>query len=100
MYVFELGDYIGNRGGAAGQASPNSKSYYDYLENTLTAGCLIAFDCRESFKLESDYKGYLTFVSKTNLNEWYKKKYKSVQRMFISEENGLELIAEYLNRPK
>ncbi|MEM9338017.1 MAG: hypothetical protein AAGA66_04765 [Bacteroidota bacterium] len=70
---------------------------YDYV-----AGCLIAFGCRESFKLESEYKGYLTFVSKAYLIEWYKKKYKAEQglgqRMFISEENGLELITEYLNR--
>ncbi len=25
------------------------------------AGCLIAFACRESFKLESNYKGFLSF---------------------------------------
>tara|TARA_Y100000310_G_scaffold345043_1_gene461357 strand:+ start:5153 stop:5644 length:492 start_codon:yes stop_codon:yes gene_type:complete len=72
---------------------------YDYV-----AGCLIAFACRESFKLESEYKGYLTFVSKANLIEWYKKKYRAEQglgqRMFISDESGLELISEYLNRAK
>lgn len=77
--------------------SENKK--YDYV-----AGCLIAFGCRESFKLESEYKGYLTFASKTNLIEWYKKKYKAEQglgqRMFISEENGLALITEFLNRAK
>ena len=72
---------------------------YDYV-----AGCLIAFACRESFKLESEYQGFLTFVSKTNLIEWYKKKYKAEQglgqRMFISAENGLKLINAYLNRTK
>ena len=72
---------------------------YDYV-----VGCLIAFACRESFKLESEYRGFLTFVSKTNLIEWYKKKYKAEQglgqRMFISAENGLKLINEYLNRTK
>ena len=72
---------------------------YNYV-----AGCLIAFACRESFKLESEYRGFLTFVSKTNLIEWYKKKYKAEQglgqRMFISAENSLKLIHEYLNRTK
>ncbi len=28
------------------------------------AACLIAFACRESFTLEGNYKGYLSFVSK------------------------------------
>jgi len=37
------------------------------------AGCLIAFACRESFKIEGNYRGFLTFVSKTKLVEWYKK---------------------------
>ena len=39
------------------------------------AGCLIAFGCRESFKLESSYKGFLSFESKTRLIAWYKKRY-------------------------
>ena len=64
---------------------------YDYV-----AGCLIAFACRESFKLEGDYKGFLTFVSKTSLVEWYIKKYGAQlavgQRMFIDWENGEQLI--------
>ncbi len=72
---------------------------YDYV-----AGCLIAFACRESFKVEGDYKGFLTFVSKTNLIEWYSKKYGAElalgQRMFIDWENGERLIEEYLNRIK
>lgn len=72
---------------------------YDFV-----AGCLIAFGCRESFKLDSVYKGYLTFISKTNLIDWYKKHYKAEQglgqRMFINEMNGLGLISEYLNRVK
>ena len=72
---------------------------YDYV-----AGCLIAFACRESFKLEGNYKGFLTFVSKTNLIEWYAKKYGAVlalgQRMFIDWENGKKLIEKYLKRTK
>jgi len=68
----------------------------------FVAGCLIAFACRESFKLTSEYKGFLTFVSKTKLIPWYSKKYGAEQalgqRMFINPQNGLKLIEEYLNR--
>lgn len=75
--------------------SKNKK--YDYV-----AGCLIAFACRESFKLESDYKGFLTFVSKTNLIKWYADKYGAVaalgQRMYIDDINGVKLVKEYLER--
>ena len=70
---------------------------YDYV-----AGCLIAFACRESFKLDGNYKGFLTFVSKTNLIEWYAKKYGAElalgQRMFIDWKNGEKLIEKYLKR--
>ena len=72
---------------------------YDYI-----AGCLIAFACRESFKISGNYKGFLTFVSKTNLIDWYSKKYGAElalgQRMFIDWENGEKLIEEYLQRTK
>ena len=72
---------------------------YDYV-----AGCLIAFACRESFKVEGNYKGFLTFVSKTNLIELYTTKYRAElalgQRMFIDWENGEKLIEEYLQRTK
>ncbi len=72
---------------------------YDYV-----AGCLIAFGCRESFKIEGDYKGFLTFVSKTNLIKWYKEKYGAElalgQRMYVDWENGEKLIEKYLNRTK
>ena len=68
---------------------------YDYV-----AGCLIAFACRESFKLEGSYKGFLTFVSKTNLINWYSEKYGATlalgQRMFIDSEAGEKLIDKYL----
>ena len=72
---------------------------YDYV-----AGCLIAFACRESFKIEGTYKGFLTFMSKTNLISWYAEKYGAElalgQRMFIDWENGEKLIEKYLNRTK
>jgi hypothetical protein len=72
---------------------------YDYV-----AGCLIAFGCRESFKMPGDYKGFLTFVSKTNLIRWYSEKYGAElalgQRMFIDWENGEKLIEKYLNRTR
>ena len=75
------------------------KKRYDYV-----AGCLIAFACRESFKIDGNYKGFLTFVSKTNLIEWYTKKYRAElalgQRMFIDWKNGEKLIEEYLQRTK
>jgi hypothetical protein len=71
------------------------KKRYDYV-----AGCLIAFACRESFKLEGSYKGFLTFVSKTNLIKWYSEKYGATlalgQRMFIDSEASEKLINKYL----
>jgi len=77
----------------------SQKKQYDYV-----AGCLIAFACRESFKLESDYKGFLTFVSKSNLIKWYSEKYGAVstlgQKMYIDWEIGTQLIDKYLNRKK
>ena len=64
---------------------------YDYV-----AGTLIAYACKESFKIEGNYKGFLTFVSKTNLIDWYIDKYGAElaigQRMFIDWENGQKLI--------
>lgn len=72
---------------------------YDYV-----AGCLIAFACRESFQIEGEYKGFLTFVSKTSLIKWYQEKYGAElalgQRMFIDWENGEKLIEKYLRRTK
>ncbi len=72
---------------------------YDYV-----AGCLIAFACRESFKIDGNYKGFLTFVSKTNLIRWYSVKYGAElalgQRMFIDSNKGLVLIKKYLKRDK
>jgi hypothetical protein len=73
----------------------SSSKRFDYI-----AGCLVAFACRESFKIEGDYKGFLTFTSKTNLINWYKTKYGATQalgqRMFIDDSIGLQLIEKYL----
>ena len=64
------------------------------------AGCLIAFACRESFKIIGAYKGFLTFVSKSNLINWYVEKYGAEialgQRMYIDAERGEKLINKYL----
>ncbi len=68
------------------------------------AGCLIAFGCRESLKLNTAYKGYLTFVSKTSLVELYKSKYLATQtlgtRMYIDPKSGETLITKYLQDEK
>ena len=71
---------------------------YDYV-----AGCLIAFACRKSFEIPGDYRGFLTFESKTNLIDWYIHKYGAENtkghRMYISPEKGEDLINSYLVRP-
>ncbi len=65
------------------------------------AGCLIAFGCRESLKLNNPYRGYLTFVSKTHLVDLYTTKYYATQtigtRMYIDPIAGQKLIKKYLN---
>ena len=70
---------------------------YDYV-----AGCLIAYACKESFNLESNYKGFLTFESKTKLINWYLEKYYTKiatgQKMYIEPNDGQNLVNEYLNR--
>ena len=72
---------------------------YDHV-----AGCLIAYACRESFKTKGEYKGFLVFVSKTELILWYVEKYGAKvalgQRMYFDPESGEHLIKEYLYRKK
>lgn len=72
---------------------------YEYV-----AGCLIAFACRETFKLDTDYRGFLTFESKTKLISWYVEKYHAKvargQKMYIEPQDGEKLIKEYLERKK
>lgn len=73
----------------------SSDKRFDYV-----AGCLIAFGCRQSFEIKGSYKGFLTFMSKTNLINWYQDKYGATRglghRMFIDDVNGLKLIKKYL----
>lgn len=64
------------------------------------AGILIAFACRESFKLDNEYRGYLTFQSKSELIELYNRKYGAKlafgQRMYIDPHAGEKLMIKYL----
>jgi len=73
-------------------------------KHDLVAGCLIAFGCRESFKLDNDYQGYLTFEAKSVLIDVYKEKYGATQtfknKMYISPEQGIKLISKYLDNKK
>lgn len=66
------------------------------------AGCLIAFGCLLSFKLNSgSYKGYLAFTSKGELITHYEKHYYAElvyrEKMIIFPNNGKERITKYLN---
>lgn len=68
------------------------------------AGCLIAFACRESFKVKSNYRGFLTFVAKSKLiyckTDVYGAKRVLGQRMCIDWETGQDLIKKYLQQTK
>ena len=75
-----------------------SKGKHDYV-----AGCLIAYACYKSFELgKGNYRGYLTFDSKTKLIPLYQQKYGATlamgQKMFIEPPTGRELIKKYLNQ--
>lgn len=66
------------------------------------AGALIAYACMKSFELgKNNYRGYLTFESKTELITLHQNKYKATlamgQKMFIDPESGLKLMKTYLN---
>ncbi len=66
-----------------------------------TAGCLIAYACWLSFeKGGGNYRGFLSFESKTTLIQLYERKYKASramgQKMFIDDKAGKELIKHYL----
>jgi hypothetical protein len=69
---------------------------YDYV-----ARCLIAFACSETFLNEGNYRGFLTFTSKTELMNMYKTKYGAVQtignRMYIDPDQGMKLMNQYLD---
>ena len=81
---------------------PNNRGKYKQFD--FVAGCLIAYGCRESFKLDNDYEGYLTFESKTVLIDIYREKYGATQtfnnKMYISPKQGIKLISKYLKHKK
>lgn len=64
------------------------------------AGCLIAFACRESYKVEGNYRAFLIFDAKSDLVQWYEDEYGAQsfrgQRMFIDAKQGKRLIDQYL----
>ena len=68
----------------------------------FVAGCLISFGCYQSFKLETNYKGFVSFETKTKLRKWYQDNYFAQDamgnKMFIDPEDGIKLIKQYLNR--
>jgi len=65
------------------------------------AETLMAFACFKSFELNSgNYKGFLVFISKGTLIEYYQKRYGAElifrERMIISSQQGKKLILQYL----
>ena len=85
------------------EIAPHNKGQTDKKYKHV-ADCLIAYACQESFNLEGNYEGYLDFVSKTVLINWYREKYGAQstigQNMYIDPIGGKKLISEYLNRKK
>ena len=69
---------------------------YDYV-----AGCLISFACSQTLLNEGNYRGFLTFTSKTEMIDMYKTKYGAVQtignRMYIDPNQGMKLMNHYLD---
>lgn len=70
-----------------------------------TAGILLAFACKESFeKGKGNYQGFLSFDSKTELIELYRKKYGATSamghKMFFDPEAGKVLMKKYLGITK
>lgn len=70
----------------------------------FVAGCLIAYACNKSFTLQTNYRGFLIFETKTKLRAWYTEKYYAQtamhNRMFIEPIDSIKLIKEYLERKK
>jgi hypothetical protein len=67
----------------------------------LVAGCLIAYACLISFKFgQNEYRGFLSFESKTVLIGLYQRKYGATvalgQKMFFDDIAGKRLILKYL----
>jgi len=81
------------------ESAPYNIGIKKQYENVTS--CLIAYACKISFeKGISNYKGFLSFESKTALIPWYTQKYGAIlamgHKMFITPENGKKLITKFL----
>lgn len=80
------------------EVSPDNKGKNKSFERI--AGILIGYACKETFKLETNYKGFLIFDSKTELIEYYEKQYGATrivgQKMVIGPQAGKILINKFL----
>ena len=75
-------------------ADRGSNKRYEYV-----AGCLFAFTCKMAFK--KGYEGYVSLYPKTELIEYYKKKYgfqEFGKHMYIELSKSEALINTYLKR--
>jgi len=82
------------------EVSPSNYSSKGIYINT--AQILMAYACLLSFELNKGaYQGYLSFISKGELIDYYIEKYNAElvyrERMYINPTNGLKLIKEHLN---
>ena len=70
--------------------------YTDVAKILISYGCLLAFELNKG-----PYQGYLSFVSKGKLIDYYIQEYNAElafrEQMFISPSNGIKLIRKYLN---
>jgi len=69
------------------------------------AGCLLAFGCRESFRIgKGSYHGFLSFDSKTELITLYQEKYGASiamgHKMYFAPTTGKRLMKRYLGLKK
>lgn len=77
------------------------KNYGSQGHSTNVAQLLMSYACLLSFELnKGPYKGYVSFVSKGELIDYYIEKYNAElifrERMIISPVNGLKLIKQHL----
>ena len=63
----------------------------------MAYGCLLSFELNKG-----PYKGYLSFISKGELIDYYIEKYNAElmyrERMYINPINGIKLIKKHLNK--
>jgi len=97
MIKFVENDFFEMRNIEVSPLNYGSKGNY-----TNVAQLLIAYGCLLSFELnKGPYEGYLSFISKGELIDYYIEKYNAElayrDRMYINPENSLKLIEEHLN---